>query len=140
MPFWTPILVLAKLQCCYKFEAWPNIFFPPYFQARKLEAQLDDQMNAYRRLVATKIDASDNELESSVERLLKQLQHVILQMQDWVSSGGSDIFSHTLTRHQEILQDLTQVCKLLAITNKPKFFCNNTSLSSYKTQVSPNEI
>ncbi|CAM8958642.1 unnamed protein product [Rhodiola kirilowii] len=29
-------------------------------------------------------------------------------MQTWVSSGGSEIFSHTLTRHQEILQDLTQ--------------------------------
>ncbi|MBA0569161.1 hypothetical protein Golob_006616 [Gossypium lobatum] len=29
-------------------------------------------------------------------------------MQDWVSSGGSEMVSHTLTRHQEILQDLTQ--------------------------------
>ncbi|KAJ8471684.1 hypothetical protein OPV22_026027 [Ensete ventricosum] len=48
-------------------------------QARKLEAQLDEQMTSYRRL-----------------------------MQTWVSSGGSQIISHTLTRHKEILQDLTE--------------------------------
>jgi hypothetical protein len=30
-------------------------------------------------------------------------------MQTWVSSGGSEVLSHTLTRHMEILQDLTQV-------------------------------
>jgi Golgi SNAP receptor complex protein 1 len=30
-------------------------------------------------------------------------------MQVLVSSGGSDIVSHTLTRHQEILHDITQV-------------------------------
>ncbi|XVF86348.1 hypothetical protein PTKIN_Ptkin18bG0032200 [Pterospermum kingtungense] len=31
-----------------------------------------------------------------------------MQMQDWVSSGGSEMVSHTLTGHQEILQDLTE--------------------------------
>ncbi|XP_077216245.1 golgi snare 11 [Tasmannia lanceolata] len=77
-------------------------------QAMNLEAQLDEQMNSYRRLVATKVDGSENELESGIDRLLKQLQQVISQMQAWVSSAGSDFFSHTLTRHQEILQDLTQ--------------------------------
>ncbi|OAY65888.1 Golgi SNAP receptor complex member 1-1 isoform X2 [Ananas comosus] len=77
-------------------------------QARKLEAQIDDQMNSYRRLVATKPDGSENDLESGIERLLKQLQQVNTQMQTWVSSGGSEVLSHTLTRHKEILQDLTQ--------------------------------
>ncbi|XP_065630859.1 Golgi SNAP receptor complex member 1-1 [Quercus suber] len=81
-------------------------------QARKLEAQLDEQMNSYRRVVSTKVttknDTSENDLESGIDRLLKQLQQVNSQMQAWVSSGGSEMVSHTLTRHQEILQDLTQ--------------------------------
>ncbi|XWS11718.1 hypothetical protein CRYUN_Cryun37aG0023400 [Craigia yunnanensis] len=81
-------------------------------QARKLEAQLDEQMNSYRKLVSTKVstkvDLEENDLESGIDRLLKQLQQVNMQMQDWVSSGGSEMVSHTLTRHQEILQDLTQ--------------------------------
>lgn len=77
-------------------------------QARKLEAQLDEQMILYRKLVSTKVDGVDNDLESNIDRLLKQLQQVNLQMQAWVSSGGSEMVSHTLTRHQEILQDLTQ--------------------------------
>ncbi|KAJ8634837.1 hypothetical protein MRB53_009104 [Persea americana] len=55
-------------------------------QARKLEAQLDEQMSFCRRLVAAKADGSENDLES----------------------GGLEIFSHTLTRHQEVLHDLTQ--------------------------------
>ncbi|XWS16526.1 hypothetical protein CRYUN_Cryun34aG0096100 [Craigia yunnanensis] len=81
-------------------------------QARKLEAQLDEQMNSYRKLVSTKVstkvDSEENDLESGVDQLLKQLQQVNMQMQDWVSSGGSEMVSHTLIRHQEILQDLTQ--------------------------------
>lgn len=81
-------------------------------QARKLEAQLDEHMNSYRKLVSTKaptkVDAAENDLESGIDRLLKQLQQVNSQMQAWVSSGGSEMVSHTLTRHQEILQDLTQ--------------------------------
>lgn len=77
-------------------------------QARKLEAQLDEQMNSYRKLVATKAEATDINLESGVEQLLKQLDQVNNQMRAWVSSGGSEMVSHTLTRHQEILQDLTQ--------------------------------
>ncbi|KAM7513326.1 hypothetical protein LguiB_012201 [Lonicera macranthoides] len=76
-------------------------------QARKLEAQLDDQMHLYRKLVSTKVN-DDNGLESTIDQLLKQLQQVNSQMQVWVSSGGSEIFSHTLTRHQEIQHDLTQ--------------------------------
>ncbi|XP_044495131.1 Golgi SNAP receptor complex member 1-1-like isoform X3 [Mangifera indica] len=77
-------------------------------QARKLEAQLDEQMNSYRKFVSTKVstkvDSAGNDLESGIDRLLKQLQQVNIQMQDWVSSGGSEMVSYTLTRHQEILQ------------------------------------
>ncbi|XP_022948452.1 Golgi SNAP receptor complex member 1-1-like isoform X2 [Cucurbita moschata] len=69
-------------------------------------------MNSFRKLVSTKVstnvDAAENDVESGIERLLKQLQQVNSQMQAWVSSGGSEMVSHTLTRHQEILQDLTQ--------------------------------
>ncbi|GFS41880.1 golgi snare 11 [Actinidia rufa] len=78
-------------------------------QARKLEAQLDEQMHLYRKLVSTKADDSaDKDLESGIDQLIQQLKQVNSHMQAWVSSGGSEIFSHTLTRHQEILQDLTQ--------------------------------
>ncbi|KAI7749748.1 hypothetical protein M8C21_015603 [Ambrosia artemisiifolia] len=78
-------------------------------QARNLEAELDDQMHMYRKLVSTKVDDSnEGNLGSNIEQLLKQLHQVISQMQAWVSSGGSEIFSHTLTRHQEIHHDLTQ--------------------------------
>ncbi|KAL9386540.1 hypothetical protein Peur_019664 [Populus x canadensis] len=81
-------------------------------QARKLEAQLDEQMSSFRKLASskgsTKVDFPENDLESGIDRLLKQLQQVNSQMQAWVSSGGSEMVSHTLTRHQEILQDLTQ--------------------------------
>ncbi|XXG51913.1 hypothetical protein AAC387_Pa03g0374 [Persea americana] len=62
-------------------------------QARKLEAQLDEQMSFCRRLVAAKADGSENDLES----------------------GGLEIFSHTLTRHQEVLHDLTQAFHRLRV-------------------------
>ncbi|KAG5562925.1 hypothetical protein RHGRI_005608 [Rhododendron griersonianum] len=78
-------------------------------QARKLEAQLDEQMPLYRKVVSKKVDdGTDKDLESGIDELLQQLHQVNSHMQAWVSSGGSEIFSHTLTRHQEILQDLTQ--------------------------------
>lgn len=78
---------------------------------------MDEKMNSYRKAVSTKVtaknDTSENDLESGIDRLLKQLQQVNSQMQAWVSSGGTEMVSHTLTRHQEILQDLTQVAWLL---------------------------
>ncbi|KAJ4879362.1 Golgi SNAP receptor complex member 1-1 [Raphanus sativus] len=78
-------------------------------QARKIEAQLDEQMHSYRRLVSAKSDGgAESDLEAGIDLLLRQLQQVNAQMQAWVSSGGSEMVSHTLTRHQEILQDLTQ--------------------------------
>ncbi|KAI5414203.1 Golgi SNAP receptor complex member 1-1 [Lathyrus oleraceus] len=76
--------------------------------ARKIEAQLDEQMVLYRKLVSTKAGATEGDLESWIERLLNQLKQVNSQMQAWVSSGGSEMVSHTLTRHQEIYQDLSQ--------------------------------
>ncbi|CAN7134195.1 unnamed protein product [Brassica rapa subsp. narinosa] len=76
-------------------------------QARKIEAQLDEQMHSYRRLVSTKSDGAASDLEAGIDLLLRQLQQVNAQMQAWVSSGGSEMVSHTLTRHQEIFQDLT---------------------------------
>ncbi|KAF6171247.1 hypothetical protein GIB67_036915 [Kingdonia uniflora] len=89
-------------------------------QARIFEAQLDDQMHSYRKLVSTKVDGTESDVESGIDRLLKQLQQVNLQMKAWVSSGGSDIFSHTLTRHQEILQDLNQEFHRLRSSLKAK--------------------
>ncbi|GJN03621.1 hypothetical protein PR202_ga21087 [Eleusine coracana subsp. coracana] len=89
-------------------------------QARRLEAQLDDQMNAYRKLVSMKSDGSENDIESDIERSLKQLQQVNSQMQTWVSSGGSEVLSHTLTRHMEILQDLTQEFYCLRLSLRAK--------------------
>ncbi|ESQ29490.1 hypothetical protein EUTSA_v10024040mg [Eutrema salsugineum] len=80
-------------------------------QARKIEAQLDEQMHSYRRLVLTKAltksDGAESDLEAGIDLLL--ICYVNAQMQAWVSSGGSEMVSHTLTRHQEILQDLTHV-------------------------------
>jgi len=70
-------------------------------------------MNSYRKLITTKADIADNDLESVIQHLLKQLDQVNNQMRAWVSSGGAEVVSHTLTRHQEILQDLTQVFWLL---------------------------
>ncbi|KAK7850705.1 golgi snap receptor complex member 1-1, partial [Quercus suber] len=103
---------LAKRCPLIDLDWFANSNFTVIKHARKLEAQLDEQMNSYRRVVSTKVttknDTSENDLESGIDRLLKQLQQVNSQMQAWVSSGGSEMVSHTLTRHQEILQDLTQ--------------------------------
>lgn len=100
----------------YLFSHILPLIFLLFNQARKLEAELDEQMHLYCKLVSTKIDnSSDSDLESGIEQLLKHLQQVNLQMQAWVSSGGSEIFSHTLTRHQEILQDLSQVFDLMDV-------------------------
>ncbi|XP_052183507.1 Golgi SNAP receptor complex member 1-1-like isoform X2 [Diospyros lotus] len=66
-------------------------------------------MHLYRKLVSKRADdGAEKDLESGIDHLLQQLKQVNCHMQAWVSSGGSEIFSHTLTRHQEILQDLTQ--------------------------------
>ncbi|KAL7600209.1 hypothetical protein Lser_V15G22329 [Lactuca serriola] len=90
-------------------------------QARKLEAQLDDQIHVYRKLVSTKVDHNnENNLGSRIEQLLKELQQVISLMQSWLSTGGPEIFSHTLTRHQEIHHDLTKEFSQLRSSLKAK--------------------
>ncbi|XP_013613194.1 PREDICTED: uncharacterized protein LOC106319424 isoform X1 [Brassica oleracea var. oleracea] len=86
-------------------------------EASKIEAQLDEQMHLYHRLVSTKSDGEESDLEAGIDLLLRQLQQVNAQMQAWVSSGGSEMVSHTLTRHQEIVQDLTQVMFHLILTS-----------------------
>jgi Golgi SNAP receptor complex protein 1 len=101
-------------------------------QARKLEGQLDEQLTSYRRLVNTKVEGSEQEKEAGIERLLQQLQHVNAQMQVWVSSGSSEILSHTLTRHREIFNDLSQVrCHFLIwrleLVKNLRKFCYNCS-------------
>ncbi|KAH7564659.1 hypothetical protein JRO89_XS09G0003000 [Xanthoceras sorbifolium] len=109
-------------------------------QARRLEAQLDEQMISYRKLVSTKVsmkvDAAENDLESGIDRLLKQLQQVNIQMQDWVSSGGSEMVSHTLTRHQEILQDLTQDTNFLLVIEVQEFYRLRSSLKAKQEHAS----
>ncbi|KAI4966760.1 hypothetical protein ZWY2020_036983 [Hordeum vulgare] len=78
-------------------EPWASSWDALRKQARRLEAQLGDQMIAYRKLVSMKSDGSENDIETDIERSLKQLQQVNSQMQTWVSSGGSEVLSHTLT-------------------------------------------
>ncbi|KAF2572560.1 hypothetical protein F2Q70_00001802 [Brassica cretica] len=87
---------------------WDLMYERALSEARKIEAQLDEQMHLYHRLVSTKSDGEESDLEAGIDLLLRQLQQVNAQMQAWVSSGGSEMVSHTLTRHQEIVQDLTQ--------------------------------
>ena len=87
-------------------------------------------MHLYRKLVSTKADDSaDKDLESGIDQLIQQLKQVNSHMQAWVSSGGSEIFSHTLTRHQEILQDLTQVFSLFTVLRKHDRSHNNHVIS-----------
>ncbi|MCL7051014.1 hypothetical protein MKW94_030756 [Papaver nudicaule] len=93
---------------CYFLIIRAQSMFLALQSARKLEAQLDEHMNSYRRLVSTKDDGTQAELDSAIDRLLKQLKQVNTQMQAWVTSGGLETYSHTLTRHMEILEDLNQ--------------------------------
>eukprot|EP00252_Welwitschia_mirabilis_P000461 TRINITY_DN10451_c0_g1_i1.p1 TRINITY_DN10451_c0_g1~~TRINITY_DN10451_c0_g1_i1.p1 ORF type:complete len:220 (+),score=36.29 TRINITY_DN10451_c0_g1_i1:176-835(+) len=89
-------------------------------QARKLEGQLDEQLSSYRRLINRKFDSSEEQLEAEIEKSLQQLQNINSQMQAWFSSGSSDIVSHTLARHLEILQDLSQEFKRLRVNLRAK--------------------
>ncbi len=79
-------------------------------QARKLESELDIKLASFRRLGNGPAgDGQGDGNEAEIERLLQQLNEVNKQMQSWVSSAGSDVLSHTLTRHRNILQELSQV-------------------------------
>jgi Golgi SNAP receptor complex protein 1 len=92
-----------------------EIFFVS-LKARKLEAQLDDQMNTYRKLVSVKSNGSENHIESDIERSLKQLQQVNSQMQTWVSSGGSEVLlSHLDSSYGDFAGSFTGYCFLLRL-------------------------
>jgi Golgi SNAP receptor complex protein 1 len=76
-------------------------------QARKLESELDVKLSSFRRL-GTAVDAQGDGSEAEIERLLQQLNEVNKHMQNWVSNAGSDVLSHTLARHRNILHELSQ--------------------------------
>ncbi|KAG0577748.1 hypothetical protein KC19_5G178100 [Ceratodon purpureus] len=76
-------------------------------QARKLESELDVKLASFRRVGTPKNGQGDGS-EAEIERLLQQLNEVNKQMQSWVSNAGSDVLSHTLARHRNILHELSQ--------------------------------
>lgn len=66
------------------------------------------KLSSFRRL-GTAVDAQGDGSEAEIERLLQQLNEVNKHMQNWVSNAGSDVLSHTLARHRNILHELSQV-------------------------------
>ncbi|KAL0665319.1 hypothetical protein Bca4012_102157 [Brassica carinata] len=65
-------------------------------KARKIEAQLYEQMHSYR---STKSDGAESDLEAGIDLLLRQLQQVNAQMQAWVPSrshAGKECMLHFL--------------------------------------------
>lgn len=54
-------------------------------------------------------EAGGDGSEAEIERLLQQLNEVNKLMATWVSNAGSDVLSHTLARHRNILHELSQV-------------------------------
>ena len=89
-------------------------------QARRLESELDVKLSSFRRgQIDPAVDGQRESNEAEIERLLKHLNDVNVQMQNWVSNAGSDVLSHTLARHQNILHELSQVSGLL--------FCSHLS-------------
>jgi Golgi SNAP receptor complex protein 1 len=79
-------------------------------QARRLESELDVKLASFRRgQLDPAVDGQRGGNEAEIERLLKHLDDVNVQMQSWVSNAGSDVLAHTLARHQNILHELSQV-------------------------------
>ncbi|CAK9269314.1 unnamed protein product [Sphagnum jensenii] len=88
-------------------------------QARKLESELDIKLASFRRLGNGPAgDGQGDGNGAEIERLLQQLNEVNKQMQSWVSSAGSDVLSHTLTRHRNILQELSQEFSRIRVSAK----------------------
>ncbi|KAJ7556980.1 hypothetical protein O6H91_05G107000 [Diphasiastrum complanatum] len=77
-------------------------------QARKLENTLDSKLSSFRGASATLGEDQVEKNEAEIEELLQQLQHVNKNMQTVVSSAGSEVLSHTLARHGDILHELSQ--------------------------------
>ncbi|XP_024398729.1 Golgi SNAP receptor complex member 1-1 [Physcomitrium patens] len=76
-------------------------------QARKLESELDVKLASFRR-IGTPKDGQGDGSEAEIEKLLQHLNEVNKDMQNWVSNAGSDVLSHTLARHRNILHELSQ--------------------------------
>ncbi|KAG2254948.1 hypothetical protein Bca52824_085084 [Brassica carinata] len=72
--------------------------------ARKIEAQLYEQMHSYR---STKSDGAESDLEAGIDLLLRQLQQVNAQMQAWVPSRShADL--RTKQEHALLLEDVKE--------------------------------
>lgn len=83
-------------------------------QARRLESELDVKLASFRRgQIDPTVEGQRDGNEAEIVRLLQHLNDVNSQMQNWVSGAGSDVLSHTLARHQNILHELSQVSGLL---------------------------
>jgi hypothetical protein len=100
-------------------------------QARKLESELDVKLASFRRVGTPKGGQGDGS-EAEIERLLQQLNDVNKHMQSWVSNAGSDVLSHTLARHRNILHELSQVCNNFStppsLNNSANFFHKKNAL------------
>ena len=101
-----------KVQLCFSVYTCLSkgfkLFHCSYLQARKLESELDVKLSSFRR-GGTPKDGQGDGSEAEIERLLQQLNEVNKHMQNWVSNAGSDVLSHTLARHRNILHELSQV-------------------------------
>ncbi|KAG0588231.1 hypothetical protein M758_2G179200 [Ceratodon purpureus] len=88
-------------------------------QARRLESELDVKLSSFRRgQIDPTAEGQRDSNEAEIERLLKHLNDVNVQMQNWVSNAGSDVLSHTLARHQNILHELSQEFARIRVSTK----------------------
>lgn len=86
-------------------------------QARRLESELDVKLASFQRgQNAPAVDGQTDGNEVEIERLLQHLNDVNVRMQNWVSDAGSDVLSHTLVRHQNILHELSQEFARIRVT------------------------
>lgn len=89
-------------------------------QARKLESELDGKLSSFRKAMNAPGKNLEATLECEIEKLLQRLEQINLQMQSWVSFSGSDLLSHTLARHKDISNELTQEFQRLRSGAKAK--------------------
>lgn len=89
-------------------------------EARKLESELDAKLSSFRKAINCAGESKEDTLQFELEKLLQSLQKTNLQMQLLVSSAGSDVLSHTLARHKDIYNELTQEFQRLKSSAKAK--------------------
>jgi Golgi SNAP receptor complex protein 1 len=88
-------------------------------QARRLESELDVKLASFRRgQIDPTVEGQRDGNEAEIVRLLQHLNDVNSQMQNWVSGAGSDVLSHTLARHQNILHELSQEFARIRVSTK----------------------